>query len=80
MRSWADEVVAVPMQVAVAPVEHPVASGGGVAQLGDGEACPVRTDVGHPRRPALEDGDRPARHINLEPDLVMARGETRPAQ
>jgi hypothetical protein len=70
VRGWTDAVVAVPVQVAVAPVELPDAARANVAEPGDREPGPVRADLGCPGRSALDDRDRPTRHLELDPDLV----------
>jgi hypothetical protein len=74
VRGRTDAVIAVPAQVAVAPVEHPDAVSREVAEAGDREPRPIRSDLGCPRRSALEDRDRPTTHIELDPDLVAQAG------
>ena len=74
VRGFVDAIVAVPVQVAVAPVEYPDAARGDVAEPGDREPRPGRADLGRPGRTAFHDRDRPTTHLELDPDLVAQTG------
>lgn len=65
-----DHVVAMPAAVAVRAVEPPEVVGRLIAQLGDGLARPIGSEIGLPGRSALEDGDALPAHIALDAHLV----------
>ena len=70
MRGWTDAVVALPPQVAVAPVEHPDAVCLDMPEPGDREPRPIPADLGRPGRSTLQNRDRPTTHVELDPDVV----------
>ncbi len=65
-----DAVVAVEAQVAVSPVERPRPRGLGVAQPGDRQATPLRTEVGPLRRSALDNRQVGGVDLALNSNLV----------
>jgi hypothetical protein len=71
---WTHAVVAMPVQVTVAPMELPDAPRRDVTEPGDREPRPVRADLGCPRPSALDDRDRPTDYLELDPDLVTQAG------
>ena len=63
-------VVAVEAEMAVAPVQRPRPGCLGVAEPGDGEPCPFRSDALAPGRPALDDRQVPGADVAFDADLV----------
>ena len=70
MGGRADPVVPVPAEVAVTPEQRPRGMRRRVPESGDRETAPVGSNVGAPRRTALDDRDRGALDLDLEADLM----------
>ena len=80
VRGWIDQVVEVPAQVAVLPVENPPALRLDMAEPRYREPSPLRAKVRRPGRPALQDRDRPAATSTSIRILSLRRAGTRPWQ
>lgn len=64
--------VAVPGQIAVAPVERPGGSGGAQAEPRNRKAAPIGNNLGRPGGPAFDDGDGVAIDLHLETGLITS--------